>query len=151
VTPEQLMAFTAHGSYDPVRGAFDAMLQSGDLRYIENRQLRQRLVQWPALVADAVENDYFLRTVSAPRAFDYLAERVDLGLVYEIVRCKSENTHEHCLSGSFELEATRELSSVVSHVRGWSEEGAVELEVVRQEALDVVRAMDAELAKTQAP
>jgi hypothetical protein len=147
VTPAQLTALTVHGSFDPIRGAFDAMLQSGDLRYIQNKELRQRLVQWPSLVADAIENDFFLRTVSAPRAVGYLAGRVDLGLVDQIFLCQNRNPTEECPSASFELEATRELSSVVSRIRGWSAEGARELESVRQEALGLVRALDEELAK----
>jgi hypothetical protein len=147
VTAEQLMAFTVHGSFDAVRGAFDAMLQSGDLRYIENKELRERLVRWPSLIADAVENDYFLRTIAGPRAFSYLANRVDLGLVDQINLCRAENSGEDCPSANFELEATRELSGVVSHIRGWSLEGAVELEALRQETLDLVSLLDRELEK----
>jgi hypothetical protein len=147
VTPEQLMSFTVHGSFDPTRGAFDAMLQSGDLRFIESQTLRQRLVRWPMLVADAVENDHFLRSTAAPRAFDYLAERVDLGLVDQIVRCKYENSVEDCPSASFELKATSELSGIVAHIRGWSAESGAELEIVRKEALDLVQQLDEELAK----
>jgi hypothetical protein len=147
VTPEQLMSLTSHGSFDPDRGAFDAMLQSGGLHYIKNKELRRRLVQWPALVADAIENDYFLRTISAPRAFDYLVTRVDLGLADIIVRCKSGDSPESCPTALFELEATQELSGVASHIRGWSAEGATELEVVRQEALGLVQALDEELRK----
>lgn len=147
VTPEQLMAFTVHGSFDAIRGAFDAMLQSGDLRYIQNQELRERLVRWPTLIADAVENDYFLRTIASPRAFGYLAKRVDLGLVDQINRCRAENSDEECPSASFELEATRELSGVVSHIHGWSLEGALELEALRQETLSLVSVLDAELEK----
>jgi hypothetical protein len=147
VTPEQLMAFTVHGSFDAIRGAFDAMLQSGDLRYIQNQELRERLVRWPTLIADAVENDYFLRTIASPRAFGYLAKRVDLGLVDQINRCRAENSDEACPSASFELEATRELSGVVSHIHGWSLEGALELEALRQETLGLVSVLDAELEK----
>ena len=147
VTPEQLMSFTVHGSFDPTRGAFDAMLQSGDLRFIESPELRQQLVRWPMLVADAIENDHFLRSIAAPRAFDYLAKHVDLGRVDQIMRCKSENSAEDCPPATFELEATNELSGVVSHIHGWSTEGAKELELVLKEAQDLVHVLDEELAK----
>lgn len=145
VTPEQLMAFTTFGSFDPVRGAFDAMLQSGELRYIGNQALRGRLVRWPTLIADAVENDYFLRSTAGPRVFDYLSKRVDLGLSDIIVRCKTQNPHENCPSAEFELEATAELSGLLSHIRGWSAESAIELAVVRTEALELMRLLDEEL------
>jgi hypothetical protein len=147
VTPEQLEALTIHGSFDAVRGAFDTMLHSGDLRFIENQELRMRLVLWPTLIADAVENDYFLRTIAGPRAFEYLAARVDLGLADQIIRCESEKLLKDCPSANFELEATRELSGIVSHIRGWSEESAAELELVRQDALSLVQALDEELVK----
>jgi hypothetical protein len=145
VTPEQLMALTAFGSFDPVRGAFDAMLQSGELRYIRNQALRSRLVRWPSLIADAVENDYFLRSTAGPRAFDYLSKRVDLGLADMIVECETQIPREECPSAEFELAATAELSGLLSHIRGWSAESAIELAVVRTEALELIRLLDKEL------
>ncbi len=147
VSAEQLNAFTVHGSFDPVRGAFDAMLQSGELRFIQNQELRRRLVRWPMLVADAVENAYFLRMTTGPRMLDYLAPRVDLGLADQIVRCKAQNPPDECPVRMFELEGTKELSGLLTHVRGWSGEGEAELKTVRQEAVDLVRILDEELAK----
>ena len=122
------------------------MLQSGDLRYISNKELRQRLVGWSTLVADAVENDEMLRTIAGPRAFDYLSTRVDMGLVDLTLFCTHQRSPEGCPSTSFAVEATRELSGLASQVRGWSTEGARELEQVRQEALALVGILDTELA-----
>ena len=144
-TAEQLMAFTVFGSFDPARGAFDAMLQSGELKYIGNQALRGRLVRWPTLIADAVENDLFLRTVAGPRVFDYLSKRVDLGLSDIVAECKTQNSPETCPSAEFELAATAELSGLLSHIRGWSAESANELAVVRTEALELIRLLDEEL------
>lgn len=52
-----------HGSTDPRSGALDAILQSGELRYISNSAIRERLAAWPQLVVDATENEYLLRYV----------------------------------------------------------------------------------------
>lgn len=145
VTAEQLFLMTVHGTFEATSGAFDTMLQSGDLRFIENQALREQLVRWPQIVADAVENDYFLRTVAGPRAFEYLAVRVDLGLSDRIATCRLDPASLECPTASFELEATRELSGIASHINGWSRESAAELKVVRQEALSLVRVLSGEL------
>jgi hypothetical protein len=151
ISAEQLNAFTVHGSFDPVRGASDAMLQSGELRFIQNQEFRRRLVRWPMLVADAIENSYFLRMTTGPRMLDYLAPRVDLGLADLIVRCRARKPPGECPMKTFELEATKELSGILTHVRGWSGEGAAELNTLRQEALDLVRILDQELARLSGP
>ncbi len=145
-TSEQVTAYTVHGSFDASSGAFDAMMQSGGIRLIENRELQQRLARWPRMVADTTENDHYLRNVAGPRVFAYLASRVDFGVAGQFMICRAENPVGDCPSADFEITASRELSSLLFPISGWSGEAARELEEMRIEARDLVRIIDEELA-----
>lgn len=43
-------------TYDPIRGTLDALLNSGELRLVQNADLRRVLAEWPAAVADVRES-----------------------------------------------------------------------------------------------
>lgn len=149
VADHELAWILSHVSTDPQRGALDAILQSGELRFIQSRELRERLAGWPQLVVDATENEDLLRKTWSPEFNRILAGQVDtlpllhlrdcaLSLAYDPANCGAENW--------FTIRHDPALHVVMIQVLNWSKEAARELEVLRLEALAMVEVIDRELA-----
>ena len=92
VRDSDVLQVTVHGSFDPSSGAFDAMLQSGTLRFIQNPAVRQKLAEWPAIVKDATENEHQLRAIWGPRLNEIIMRQVDFALLDELWDCWDEET-----------------------------------------------------------
>ena len=66
----RLARVLVHSTTNPHSGALDAILQSGELRYISNPAIRERLAAWPRLVVDATENENLLRNLWDPKLLE---------------------------------------------------------------------------------
>jgi hypothetical protein len=77
-----LMAFAmGAGTYDAITATVDALLNSGELRLIKDRDLRVALAEWPALLDDLNETEQWSREVVDERALPLL-----LGSEVELAR-----------------------------------------------------------------
>ena len=135
-----------HRSTDPQRGALDAILQSGELRYISNPKIRQRLAGWPRLVVDATENETLLRTQWGPMLFEASAKNADLSPFQDMdLACWGDPTLEQCQTSQVTLNWNTEIIGYLNPVSGYTNEAARELGLLVEEANNIVALIDQEL------
>ena len=136
-----------HTSTDPQSGALEAILQSGELRFIRNPAIRERLAAWPTLVVDATENEDLLRQIWDPKLLETLAKVADLSILEDVsIECWEDPTQEPCAALEINLPRNTEVMAYLATTAGWAEEGARELGILVEEAKETVRLIDAELA-----
>ncbi len=135
-----------HNSTDPQRGTLDAILQSGELRYIRNPHIRERLVGWPQLVVDATENEDLLRKTWGPLLSAALVKQADLAPLSGMdPDCWRDDSGEKCALGDISLEYSTEVIGFLLNIRGFSDEAARELAILVEEAGNIVALIDEEL------
>ncbi len=147
VRDSDVLFVTTHSSFDPSSGAFDAMLQSGTLRFVQNPAVRETLASWPGTVEEATENEYQLRTIWGPRLNEILMRQVDFALLEDLWDCYDPDTGKVCSKNEVKLEPTLELIGHLVHVKGWIDEAVRELKLVEKAALDIVQQLEQELAE----
>jgi hypothetical protein len=152
VPDHELAWILSHVSTDPQRGALDAILQSGELRFIQSRELRERLAGWPQLVVDATENEELLRKIWSPEFNRLLGEQVDTLPLQHLDDCTVAPAYDPAgceAKYTFTIRSDPRLNIVMIQVYQWSLEAARELEVLRQEAMVMVEVIDRELASSR--
>lgn len=133
-------------STDPQRGTLDAILQSGELRFIRNPHIRERLVGWPQLIVDATENEDLLRTIWGPLLHAALVKQADLAPLNEMrPECWRLDSSEECSMGDISLGYSTEVIGFLLNIRGFSDEAARELAILVEEAGKIVALIDEEL------
>jgi hypothetical protein len=136
-----------HNSTTLRSGALDATLQSGDLRYITNSTIRERLSAWPTLVMDATENEDLLRNLWDPKLLEALAKDVDLTKIDAVDDvCWDDPTLEECAAMEIILPRNTEVMAYLRVTGSYAAEGARELGILVEEANDIVILIDQELA-----
>ena len=148
VSVAELAQILQNRSTDPQTGALDAILQSGELRFIGNRGIRESLAQWPRLVVDATENEQLLRTQWGPLLHAAIVKDVDILPLKDMdAACWGDPTLEVCKAGFVTLIWDTEVIGYLSPVGGYAAEAARELERLMQEAEKMVDMLDQELGK----
>jgi hypothetical protein len=66
---------------NPPGGALQALLSSGDLRLIPDRDLRARLADWPAWLADVQEEESVARAFVFDELLPFLRRETDVGAI----------------------------------------------------------------------
>ncbi len=136
-----------HNSTTLRSGALDSTLQSGDLRYITNPTIRERLSAWPHLVVDATENEDLLRNLWDPKLVEALAKDVDLTIIDDVDdACWDDSSLEECASIEIILPRNTEVIAYLRVTGGFAREAARELGILVEEANDVILLIDQELA-----
>jgi hypothetical protein len=136
----------SQGSSDPHSGALDAVLQSGEMRFIQNPQIRERLASWPQMVKDATENEVLLRTVWNPVLQTALARRANLAAINDIPKaCWNDPLLDQCQSHTVSIPYDTEVIGLLLPIQGFSQEAARELENLVVEAEAIVEMIDHEL------
>ena len=134
-----------YGSFDPTRGAFDAMLQSDGLRYIRNPQIRQALADWPSYLDDATENEHLLRTIWGPRLLQEFSKLIDMGLMSDMQVCYDPAIDAACPETEIQIQPTLELIGSLEPVRSYTLEAARELKIVEEVAIDIAKLIEQDL------
>ena len=142
-----IVASTVHGSFDAVSGIYDAAQQSGDIRLIENMELRENLATWPGLVQDAVENQQIKRTIWGPKLLSEMMLQVDMSEVRRVIESCGYGQLESCASQDFTMQPSLELLGMLTEIRDWSREATAELEQTRKFAEKTVALIDSELER----
>lgn len=143
----KFMNVLEHSSTDPQRGALDAILQSGELRYITNPAIRERLAAWPRLVVDATENEYLLINLWNPKLLEALAKDVDVTIIGDVDdTCWEDPTLEQCAAIEISLPRNTEVMAYLYEIGRYADEGARELGLLVEEANDIVILINQELA-----
>ncbi|MEQ9570281.1 MAG: hypothetical protein RLN75_08845 [Longimicrobiales bacterium] len=79
VVPDTLIVFPIRNpSFDAPTGALDALLSSGNLRLIDDAELRRMLAAWPSRLQDATEDDRLLREFWGPELRRLMSEHTNL-------------------------------------------------------------------------
>lgn len=134
------------GSSDPHSGALDAILQSGEMRFIQNPQIRERLASWPQLVQDATENEVLLRTIWNPMLNTALARRANLAAINDIPEaCLNDSLLDQCQTHTISIPYDTEVIGLLLPIQGFSQEAARELEILVEEAKGIVEMIEEEL------
>ena len=137
-----------HNSTDPQSGALDAILQSGELRYISNPAIRERLSAWPQLVVDATENEYMLRHIWDPKLLEALAKDVDLTVLDNVNEtCWDDPMSQQCEVPKISLPRNTLVMAYLSTTAGWALEAARELGLLVEEANSIVELIESEIAE----
>jgi hypothetical protein len=135
-----------HTSTDPQSGALEAVLQSGELRYISNPAIRERLAAWPTLVVDATENEDLLRKIWDPKLLETLARDVDLSILEGVSdECWEDPMLEQCVALEISLPRNTEVMAYLNTTAGWAHEAARELGILVEEADKTVDLINQEL------
>ena len=136
-----------HSSTNPQSGALNAILQSGELRYISNRVIRERLAAWPRLVVDATENEDLLINLWGPKLIGALAKDVDLTILDDVDdSCWDDPAQEPCSAFEISLPRNTEVMAYLVQTDIYAREGARELGLLVEEANDIVTLINQELA-----
>jgi hypothetical protein len=143
----KLARVLAHSTTNPHSGALDAILQSGELRYISNPAIRERLAAWPRLVVDATENEDLLITLWGPKLIGALANVVDLSNLPERAGpCWEYPPPEQCAAPEISLPRDTEVMAYLVQTGDYALEGARELRLLVEEANEIVLLINQELA-----
>ncbi len=134
------------GTYGVKRAVYDAMVQSGQLRLVENDDLKQWLAGWPAILEDAAENDVQVREVWAPKVIQRLISDVSVPQIFDSLACEPDDYQGRCanressvhsdtevigllmMSHLYLLEAEREFAVLADYTNAISEIIAEELQ-----------------------
>lgn len=136
-----------HSTTNPHSGALDAILQSGELRYISNPAIRERLAAWPRLVVDATENEDLLVTLWDPKLIGALAKEVDLTKLPDRAGlCWEDPTLEQCAAIEISLPRDTVVMAYLIQTGDYALEGARELGLLVEEANEIVILINQELA-----
>jgi len=106
-------AFVA-GTYGAQRAVYDAMVQSGQLRLIENDGLREKLAGWPAILDDATENDLYVRDVWGPKVTEHLIRTVSAKEVLDYQSCETEDNRGRCASNESVVQSGTEVIGLLT-------------------------------------
>ena len=137
-----------HNSTDPQSGALDAILQSGELRFVSNAAIRERLAAWPRLVVDATENEYLLRDLWGPKLIEALAKDIDLTILSDLSdACSEDPMLEHCATLKISLPRNTVVIAYLMQTYGFAREGARELGLLVEEANNIITLINQELSK----
>jgi hypothetical protein len=143
----KLARVLAHSTTNPHSGALDAILQSGELRFISNPAIRERLAAWPRLVVDATENEDLLITLWGPKLIGALANLVDLSKLPDRAGpCWEYPTPEQCAAIEISLPRDTEVMAYLIQTGDYALEGARELGLLVEEANEIVLIINQELA-----
>lgn len=143
----KLMHVLGHPSTDPQRGALDALLQSGELRYISNTAIRERLAAWPRMVVDATENEDLLRNLWAPKVLEALSKNVDLSIIDDVDdACWDDPALEQCAALEVTLPRDTVVMAYLMETRDFAAEAARELGILVKEANVIIDLVDQNLA-----
>ncbi len=144
----QLLYLISTPSADMQQGALDAILQSGELRFISDQEIRERLAGWPRLVVDATENAQLLRQVWNPKLHSALARRIDLAPVARVDEaCIVKPEELNCRQDVIGLPYDTEVIGQMVPAQGYSAEAMRELGVLREGALEIVQLLDGALQR----
>jgi hypothetical protein len=142
----QFAQVLGHSSTNPQSGALDAILQSGELRYVSNRVIRERLAAWPRLMVDATENEDLLRSLWDPKLLEALAKDVDMTVLVDMDEaCWTDPTLEQCTAIEISLPRDTEIMAYLTQTFGFAREGARELDLLVEEANNIVTLINQEL------
>ena len=143
----KFMQVLEYNSTDPQRGALDAILQSGELRYISNPAIRERLAAWPRLVVDATENEDLLRNLWEPMLVEALAKDVDLTIIDDVDdACFEEPTLEQCAALEISLPRNTVVMAYLRPTGGYAREAARELGLLVEEANEIIDLINQDLS-----
>lgn len=111
MVPDSMIFFgIRNSSFDAPTGALDALLSSGELRLIEDPELRRMLAAWPFRLKDATEDDRLLREFWGPELRAILSE--DTNLLVPV--------GPRPPGASMEIRVTNRMRGVLPDVRGSS-------------------------------
>ena len=137
-----------HGSTDPQTGVIDAILQSGELRYITNPEIRERLAGWPSLIVDARENEDMLQMQWEARLLEAMSEVADLYPLENMgPECWSDPKLDVCRHIFITMTRSNKVIAYLGPVIGYTAEAARELQTLVKEAENIVSLINAELEK----
>jgi hypothetical protein len=143
----RLARVLSHSTTNPHSGALDAILQSGELRYISNPAIREKLAAWPRLVVDATENEDLLITLWGPKLIGALAKDVDLAKLPDRAGlCWEDPKLEKCAAIEISLPRDTEVMAYLIQTGDYALEGARELGLLVEEANEIVALINQELA-----
>jgi len=143
----KLARVLAHSTTNPHSGALDAILQSGELRYLSNPAIRERLAAWPRLVVDATENEDLLVNLWYPKLIGALANVVDLSKLPDRAGpCWEYPTPDQCAANEIRLPRDTEVMAYLVQTGEYALEGARELGLLVDEAKEIVLLINQELA-----
>lgn len=143
VSRAQLRGSVGSGTYGARRAAFDALVLSGQLRFIENDLLRQEISKWPSLVEDAVENEQQIREVWMPKLVQRLIQDVSLAQIFEPL-CPQEGA-EACSPPELIVSSDTEVIGLLVMTRMYLLEAEKELAWLAETTASLVEMIDAEL------
>jgi|APSaa5957512535_1039671.scaffolds.fasta_scaffold219208_2 hypothetical protein len=119
VDPGLLASLVLVASMDPPTGTLNAMLSSGDIRLIQNQELKALLAAWPALLADIIEEEQSTAKFVEEQLIPHLSTATTLGPVFANRRARFTrnyiNTDEELTMESepIFLEKSRELKNLI--------------------------------------
>ena len=143
----RLARVLGHSTTNPHSGALDAILQSGELRYINNPAIREKLAAWPRLVVDATENEDLLIALWGPKVIGALAKVVDLTKLPDRAGpCWEYPTPDQCAANEIRLPRDTEVMAYLVQTGDYALEGARELGLLVDEAKEIVLLINQELA-----
>ena len=147
VSDSDVYLVSGHLSFNPISGAYDAMLQSGTFRFIRNPEIRESLAAWPATVSDATENDHLLRTILGPKLNDVLMQQVNFLTLDAVEDCYNPETQEICSKTEVSLRPTLELIGRLVDVKGWTAGAAREFEYTEKVAREIIQQLEQEVVE----
>lgn len=147
MSPRTVGWVISHMSADPQTSTLSAVLQSGELRFITNSDIRKKLVNWPRIVADTVENDIMLRETWEPPMLDALSRAGEISSVLDVSdECWFDDSGADCPTVPVVLEYDQRVLGLLIPVIGFSEEGARELDGLIRETAAIADLIEQELA-----
>jgi len=119
VAPGLLANIVLVATMDPPTGTLNAMLSSGDIRLIENQELKALLAAWPAILADVIEEEQTTAKFVEEELIPHLATVTELGPVFASRRARFTRNYldqDEALTVEYEpivLEKSRELRNLI--------------------------------------
>jgi len=119
VAPGLLANLILVATMDPPTGTLNAMLSSGDIRLIQNQELKALLAAWPAVLADIIEEEQSTAKFVEEQLIPHLSTATTLGPVFANRRARftrnyTNNDEELTMeSEPIFLEKSRELKNLI--------------------------------------
>lgn len=137
---DTLLAVTSvHHSFEPVSGALQAVLQSGDLHLIENRTLRELLAKWPSRVVDATENEDHA-FVEHGEWHAIVGRDSDVSAILEVYFASDYESDQ-----AFPVRSSTEATTHLGVVNAWEASAASEFRQLLALSDSIVSALEGEL------
>ncbi len=140
-----LMSAFSSGTYGVRRSVYDTMVQSGQLRLIENSKLREKLARWPTVLEDAVENEWQVRDVWAPRITERLAKDVSLPQIWDSLSCDPDDFEGRCANRTSQVRSDTEVVTLMMMSHVFLLEAEKELGLFAEYTESLTEMIDAEL------